>query len=397
MKRLRELLSAVRLPALSIVVALAVGGVVIMLSDLEVLAMIPSNPIGALGEGISRVGAAYSALLRGAFGNPERIAEAIASGDPAELARAARPITESLLKSIPLMFVGLGVSVAFRSGVFNIGGEGQFLMGGLGATTFAILLGGAGMPAPIVIFGTVLAGAIFGAAWGFIPGFLKVRAGSSEVITTIMLNYIASLFVFFLLSNWTLIQREDGTQPISKALADYVVIPGILPIPELRLHLGFLVALAAAVAVSWFLFRTTRGFELRTAGLNLAAARYAGMGASSSIVAAMAISGALAGMGGAFEVTGTIKQFSTVVSGGVGFTAIAIALVGGTRPSGVVATALVFGALRNGGGLMGLETSIPIDLLFFIQALVIMFIAAPNLTARIIRLPFRRKSKEAVA
>ncbi|MFO0221243.1 MAG: ABC transporter permease subunit [Chloroflexota bacterium] len=121
------------------------------------------------------------------------------------------------------------------------------------------------------------------------------------------------------------------------------------------------------------------------------------MGASISIVAAMAISGALAGMGGAFEVTGTIKQFSTVVSGGVGFTAIAIALVGGTRPSGVVATALVFGALRNGGGLMGLETSIPIDLLFFIQALVIMFIAAPNLTARIIRLPFRRKSKEAVA
>jgi len=362
-----------------------------------VLAMIPSNPIGALGEGIGRVGAAYSALLRGAFGNPERIAEAIASGDPAELARAARPITESLLKSIPLMFVGLGVSVAFRSGVFNIGGEGQFLMGGLGATTAAIVLGGAGLPAPLVIFGTVLAGAAFGAAWGFIPGFLKVRAGSSEVITTIMLNYIAALFVFFLLSNWTLIQREDGTQPISKALADYVVIPGILPIPELRLHLGFLVALAAAVAVSWFLFRTTRGFELRTAGLNLAAARYAGMGASSSIVAAMAISGALAGMGGAFEVTGTIKQFSTVVSGGVGFTAIAIALVGGTRPSGVVATALVFGALRNGGGLMGLETSIPIDLLFFIQALVIMFIAAPNLTARIIRLPFRRKSKEAVA
>ncbi|MFZ9972602.1 MAG: ABC transporter permease, partial [Candidatus Limnocylindrus sp.] len=244
MKRFKELLSAVRLPALSILVALLVGGVVIILSDLEVLAMLPTNPIGALGEGIGRVGAAYSALLRGAFGNPERIAEAIASGDPAELARAARPITESLLKSIPLMFVGLGVSVAFRSGVFNIGGEGQFLMGGLGATTAAIVLGGAGLPSPIVILGTVLAGALLGASWGFIPGFLKVRAGSSEVITTIMLNYIASLFVFYLLSNWTLIQREDGTQPISKALADYVVIPGILPIPELRLHLGFLVALA---------------------------------------------------------------------------------------------------------------------------------------------------------
>jgi simple sugar transport system permease protein len=111
----------------------------------------------------------------------------------------------------------------------------------------------------------------------------------------------------------------------------------------------------------------------------------------------MAISGALAGIGGAFEVTGTIKQFSTVVSGGVGFTAIAIALVGGTRPSGVVATALVFGALRNGGGLMGLETGIPIDLLFFIQALVIMFIAAPELSARFLRIPFRRKRQEVKA
>jgi ABC-type uncharacterized transport system permease subunit len=394
MSYLTKVLSAVRLPALSIVVALIVGGFVIMLSDLEVLAMIPSNPIGALGEGISRVGAAYSALLRGAFGNPERIAEAIASGSTSEIARAFRPITESLLRSIPLIFVGLGVSVAFRSGVFNIGGEGQFLMGGLGATTAAIVLGGAGLPAPLVVVFTIAAGALLGAGWGFIPGFLKVRAGSSEVITTIMLNYIAGLFIFFLLNNWEVIQREDRTQPISKGLVEYVTIPGILPIPELRLHLGFLVALAAAGVVSWFLFRTTRGFELRAAGLNLAAARYAGMGASASIVAAMAISGALAGIGGAFEVAGTIKQFSTVVSGGVGFTAIAIALVGGTRPSGVVATALVFGALRNGGGLMGLETSIPIDLLFFIQALVIMFIAAPNLTARIIRMPFRRKVKE---
>jgi ABC-type uncharacterized transport system permease subunit len=397
MTRLKEIVAAVRLPALSILVALLVGGVVIMLSDLEVLGMIPTNPVGALGEGLGRVGAAYSALLRGAFGNPERIAEAFSSGDLTEIARAVRPITESLLRSIPLIFVGLGVSVAFRSGVFNIGGEGQFLMGGLGATTVAIILGGAALPGPLVILGSIGAGALFGAGWGFIPGFLKVRAGASEVITTIMLNYIATLFVFFLLNNWEVIQREDRTQPISKALVDYITIPGILPIPELRLHLGFVVALLAAAVVSWFLFRTTRGFELRAAGLNLDAARYAGMAASSSVVAAMALSGALAGMGGAFEVTGTIKQLSTVVSGGVGFTAIAIALVGGTRPSGVIATALVFGALRNGGGLMGLETSIPIDLLFFIQALVIMFIAAPNLTARIIRMPFQRKRKESAS
>ena len=261
----------------------------------------------------------------------------------------------------------------------------------------SVVLGGAGVPAPLAILGVVVAGAALGAAWAFIPGILKARVGASEVITTIMLNYIANLFIFFLLVNWDLIQREDHTQPISKALDKFVVIPKILPIEALRLHLGFVVALLLAAAVSWFLWRTTKGFELRAAGLNLPAARYAGMGAASSVVIAMLISGAIAGMGGAFEVVGTVKQLTTAISGGVGFTAIAIALVGGTRPSGVVATALVFGALRNGGALMGLNTGIPIDLLFFIQALVIMFIAAPSLTQRLIRAPFKRRVKEATA
>ncbi|MEY4388965.1 MAG: hypothetical protein RLZZ432_684 [Chloroflexota bacterium] len=392
MTRLRALLSTVRLPALSILVALLVGALVIMFTDLEVLAALPHDPIGAIGMGIGRAVAAYSALLRGAFGNPERISEALNSGgDPALWARALRPITESLLRSVPLIFVGLAVSVAFRTGIFNIGGEGQFLMGAVGGTTTAIAFGGAGLPAPITILAVVAGGALFGAAWAFIPGFLKVRAGASEVITTIMLNYIASLLAFFLLSNWDFIQREDHTQPISKALETYVTMPGILPIPELRLNISFIVALAFAALVSWFLFRTTKGFELRAAGLNLAAARYAGMGAGSSIILAMLISGGIAGIGGAFEAVGTVKQLSPSVTGGVGFTAIAIALVGGSRPAGVVATALVFGALRNGGALMGLETRIPIDLLFFIQALVIMFIAAPSLVGQILRVPFRRR------
>jgi simple sugar transport system permease protein len=236
-------------------------------------------------------------------------------------------------------------------------------------------------------------GAVGGAFWGFIPGFLKARVGASEVITTIMLNAIATFIIFFLVANVQFIQEPLGIQPVSKELSQYVDVPGILPIASLRLDIGIIVALLTAVAVSWFLFRSTRGFELRAAGLNIAAARYAGMGATTSIITAMVISGAISGLGGAIVAVGTVKQLSPGIAGSVGFTAIAIALVGGTRPSGVVATALVFGLLQNGGRLMQVETSIPIEMLLFIQALVIAFIAAPELTLGILKNPFRRRPR----
>jgi simple sugar transport system permease protein len=398
MSRLAGLWTRIRLPVLAIFVALMAGALVIMLSDLEVLGTIVHDPIGGLGMGLGRVVGAYASLLRGAFGDPAAFGKAAASGGNVTLwAKALRPFTESVLASVPLMFVGLAVTIAFRTGIFNIGGEGQFMMGALGGSLAAIGLGAMGLPAPLPLIGVVVAGALAGAAWAFIPGLLKARLGASEVITTIMFNYISGQLLFYLLANWDFLQREDHTQPISKELSQFVIVPGILPIPELRLDISLIFVLLLAVVVSWFLFRTTKGFELRTAGLNLPAARYAGMGAASSVILAMLLSGAIAGMGGAFEVVGTVKQLSTAISGGVGFTAIAIALVGGTRPSGVIATAFVFGLLRHGGGLMGLETRIPIDLLLFIQALVITFIAAPQLVARIMRVPFRRRPKEVVA
>jgi simple sugar transport system permease protein len=204
-----------------------------------------------------------------------------------------------------------------------------------------------------------------------------------------MLNFVASNILFFVLTNVDLVQNPPYVQPVSKELSQFVSVPGLLPIESLRLDISFAVALLTAVAVSWFLFRSNRGFELRAAGLNVAAAKYAGMGAAKSIITAMVISGAIAGLGGALVVVGTIKQLSPGVAGSVGFTAIAIALVGGTRPSGVVATALVFGVLQNGSRLMQLETGIPIEMLLFIQSLVIAFIAAPDLTLGIVRNPFQ--------
>ena len=394
MNGLKKFGSKIRVPALSISVALLVGALFIIFTDIEVLGGLLSDPIGALSLGIGRAATAYSALFRGAFGDPDNIGKALASnGDIKLWARALRPIVESVVASVPLIFVGLGVSVAFRTGIFNIGGAGQYTMGAVGGTIAALAFGAGVTPAPIAILLVMIFGVVGGAAWAFIPGYLKARVGASEVITTIMLNFIAGQFVFFLVSNFEFIQKPPRIQPVSKELSQFVDLPGILPIAALRMDISIIIALLTAVAVSWFLFRSTRGFELRAAGLNLAAAKYAGIGAGTSIITAMLISGAISGLGGALVAVGTIKQLSPGIAGSVGFTAIAVALVGGTRPSGVVATALVFGLLQHGGSLMQVQTGIPIEMLLFIQALVIAFIAAPDLTLGILKNPFRRRPR----
>jgi simple sugar transport system permease protein len=374
--------------------AFLVGGVFIFLTDVEMLQGLAADPLGAIALGLGRVAASYWALLRGAFGDPTNYGNALASGGDITLwTRAVRPLVEGVIAAVPLIFVGLGVSVAFRTGIFNIGGAGQFAIGGLGGTIAALLFGAGVTPLPFAILMIMVFGIAGGALWGFIPGFLKARVGASEVITTIMLNAIASQLIFFIVMNSEFIQQEQRLQPVSKELSKYVDIPGILPIAALRLDIAFPIALLTAVAVSFFLFRSTRGFELRTAGLNLAAAKYAGIGASGSIITAMLISGGISGLGGALVVVGMAKQLAPGVEGSVGFTAIAIALVGRTKPAGVVATALVFGFLQQGGRLMQVETIIPIEMLLFVQALVIAFIAAPDLTMQMMRSPFRRIGK----
>lgn len=394
MSALRRIGSELRLPALSMLAAFLVGGVFIFLTDVEMLQGLAADPLGAIALGLGRVAASYWALLRGAFGDPTNYGNAFSSGgDIALWTRAVRPLVEGVIAAVPLIFVGLGVSVAFRTGIFNIGGAGQFAIGGLGGTIAALLFGAGVTPLPFAILMIMVFGIAGGALWGFIPGFLKARVGASEVITTIMLNAIASQLIFFIVMNSEFIQQEQRLQPVSKELSKYVDIPGILPIAALRLDIAFPIALLTAVAVSFFLFRSTRGFELRTAGLNLAAAKYAGIGASGSIITAMLISGGISGLGGALVVVGMAKQLAPGVEGSVGFTAIAIALVGRTKPAGVVATALVFGFLQQGGRLMQVETIIPIEMLLFVQALVIAFIAAPDLTMQMMRSPFRRIGK----
>jgi ABC-type uncharacterized transport system permease subunit len=376
MRRLGRALRPATIPILAIVSAFIVGSIVILVTDFENLARLSTDPVAAITGALGTIGSAYQAMLIGALGDPARIGAALSDPTPRAMAAAIRPITETLVAATPLIFAGLAVAISFRSGVFNIGVEGQFVLGAFGAATAAIAL--KEQPAPLILVVSVIAGILTGAAWGFIPGFLKARTGAHEVITTIMLNYVAFQIVLFGLRS-DFLRKEGSSEPISKVLSDFVRIPLIFDLPGIRLHWGFVVALLMAAVVSWFLFKTTKGYELRAAGFNLHAARYAGMSAGGSIILAMSLSGALAGLGGSMEVLGTVPQMSNDISSGYGFNAIALALLAGNRPAGIVAASLLFGALRTGGGLMQVKTGIPLDLLFFIQALVIMFVAAPGL------------------
>ena len=398
MKTVRNLLRRAAIPSLSVITALLVGAIVIILTDFDSLSKIGSDPLRSLlsidtvegktifGGAIGGVINAYSALLTGAFGDPERFKTAFQTGTEKDIATAIRPITETLVSAMPYIFCGLAVAISFRAGMFNIGGNGQVLLGALAATMMVIGLNGK-VPSPVLLVLGILGATAAGAFWGFIPGFLKARTGAHEVITTIMMNYIAALIVFFSLQgtgNW--LRNPGSTSPISKPMGPMTDVPNIITLPNIRLDYGFVVALLMAVAVSWLLFRTTKGFELRASGFNPTAARYAGMSAGGSMMLAMALSGGLAGMGGGFLVIGTVGQLSTDIHGNIGFNAIALALLAGLRPSGVVMAALLFGALTNGGKLMGVQSGIPFDLLSFIMALVIMFVAAPGLIRGIWRL-----------
>jgi simple sugar transport system permease protein len=385
MKRLTGLARRAGLPFLAVLTALLLGAVVIVLTDFENLSRIGTDPVGALSGAIGGVGRGYGAMLTGAFGDPARLVAAIQSGNEKDIATAVRPLTETLVASMPLIFAGLGVAISFRTGMFNIGGDGQLIIGALAATSTAIFLSSSMPDTPTILVASVAMGTIAGGLWGFVPGFLKARTGAHEVITTIMLNYVAAQVVLFGLRGDFLRQPGSG-QPISKVLTTFVDVPPIIDLPAVRLDWGFVVALVMAFLVSLLLFRTTKGYELRAAGFNLTAARYAGKSAGGSMMLAMFLSGSLSGMGGSLLVLGTVGQLSNDLSGGIGFNAIALALLAGLRPSGVVAAALLFGVLTTGGKNMGIVSGIPFDLLFFIQALVIMFVAAPGLVRAIYRL-----------
>jgi ABC-type uncharacterized transport system permease subunit len=368
-------------PLLAIFSALVIGGLVIILSDLTFLERLRADPGAALGSGIGEVIAAYGALFTGAVGDPGTYAAAFASGNVDQITKAFVPISETLLAATPLIFTGLAVALGFQSGLFNIGAEGQLYVGAIFATFVGFAF--AGLPWFVHVPLAIGAGFLGGALWGFVPGLLKARTGAHEVIVTIMMNYIAYNLIDFVLKVPGY-QREGRSDPISKVTLPTSWYPAL--VEGLRANWGFILGLVAALAISWLLFRSTRGFEFRAVGFNPTAARYAGMSIATTTILAMTISGGLAGLAGTSIVLGVTHSLTFGISAGFGFDGIAIALIAASRPRGIIVASLLFGALRAGATPMQSITGIPIDLVVVMQALVIMFVAAPALVREIYRI-----------
>ncbi len=340
-------------PILAVLTAFVVGGIVIAIAG--------GNPISA-----------YLGLLEGAFGS-------------------TKALSETSVWASPYIFAGLAVALAFKGGLFNIGAEGQLALGAVASAWVGYALPGLlGIKLPTIIHLpiTVLAGIIAGGIWGAIPGWLKARTGGHEVINTIMMNYIALNMVSYLLNGP---MKDPNPLNVIARTPEIAESARFTPIfSGYRMHWGFILAIIVAILVWFLLWKTTLGFEIRTAGANPDAGKYAGVNVGRTIVLSMTLSGMLAGMAGAIEVTALNYRHELGFSIGYGFDAIAIALLAKSHPLGVILSAILFGAMRNGGTRMQFLTQIPVDVISVIQALILLFVAADA----IVRFIFRIKARE---
>ena len=365
-------------PVFAVVLAMIAGGIVIMITT-----------SGSLSDRFSAAVNAYQALWQGSFGS-------------------LQSLSFTLVIVGPLIFAGISVAIAFRAGLFNIGAEGQLAVGSI--TACVIGLHATHWPGWLLIPTMVIAGALAGAIWGGIAGALKAWRGAHEVVTTIMLNWIAFYLADYFISgplkdptaaNSTSALPPQGTFPTISSFYNATLgtfLPKIAAPNQYFVDVTFIFAIVALI-VYWFIYaRTTFGYEIRVIGLNPKAARYAGIPVKLNTFAVMALAGAFAGLGGAFRLMG---QFPYYLSGStfridyVGFDAIGVALLGRTTAIGVFFAALLFGGLRQGAGLMQLSANVPGDLVYIIQAFVLFSIAADFLSAIERswpkRLTFRRK------
>ena len=364
---------------LAVLLALILGGLLIASTDKQVGATAgyffarPTDFISAVWSAATR---SYVALFQGSVFNPR------GAGIGGQLA----PLMETLTIATPLITAGLGVALAFRAGLFNIGAQGQIIMAGILASWVGFALH---LPMGLHLLLVLLAGVAGGALWGGLVGLLKARTGAHEVIVTIMFNYIALYLVRFLLDT-PAFQRPGETTPISPVLDPSAVYPQILG-SQYRLHLGFLLAIAATVFVWWLLNRSTIGFEFRAVGANPKAALTAGINVPRATILVMAIAGGLAGLSGVAQVAGTEKVLTDGVAATYGFDAITVALLGRSTPWGTFAAGVLFGAFRAGAVQMQIQTGTPIDIVLVVQSLIVLFIAAPPLVRAIFGMNPRKK------
>ncbi|WP_431728706.1 ABC transporter permease [Verrucosispora sp. TAA-831] len=367
---------------LSLVLAMLVGAILMIISDPDVLATyayFTARPADALNASWTLVSEAYANLFKGSVFDPAATT----------VNAALSPISETLTYTAPLVFTGLSVALAFRGGLFNIGAQGQATMGVILAALAGFLLP---LPPGLHLLVAVLAGAVGGAIWGFVPGILKARTGAHEVINTIMLNYIAVYFLTWLIVQ-NGVQDPNRTDAISRPVDASAQLPRLFG-DGLRAHAGIILAVLATLAVAWLLNRSTIGFELRAVGANPDAARTAGISVTRTYVLIMVFAGALAGLGGSQMVLGTTAAALTpLVVAQIGFDGILVALLGRVKPWGVALAALLFGALQAGGNRMQSYSGISLELVTVLQALIVIFIAAPALVKAIFQLRAARAAR----
>ncbi|WP_126426512.1 ABC transporter permease [Brevibacillus marinus] len=314
---------------------------------------------------------AYQSLLKKVFGSLYNFGETI------------RQIT-------PLIFTGLSVAFAFRTGLFNIGVEGQFIMGMAASVLVGVTVD---LPVYLHVPLSLFAGALAGGLWGAIAGWLKAVRGVHEVITTIMLNWTGLYFSNYILNAFLVPEGAQQSEPIKESASISIVWLSEL-FDNARMHWGTLLALLAAVVFYIVLWKTKAGFELRSVGFNPHASEYAGMNVKRNIINAMLIGGAFAGLGGACEVLG-VFHYHTIMSAmtGYGFDGIAVALIGGNTASGVVLGAILLGALNHGASGMNFGAGVPVELVRVVIAAVIFFVAAHGIV-KLLRRPVVAKQKE---
>ena len=360
---------------LAVVVALVVGAVLILAANPAVqstLGYFFSQPGDFFATSFQVIRDAYSALFRGA----------VFDWQAGTTQRAIRPITETMVNSIPLILAGLGIAIGFRSGMLNIGGQGQVILG----ASFAGFIGYAfGLPLGAHMLLALTGGLLGGAIWGGIAGVLKARTGANEVIVTIMLNNIAVFLLAWLLrQQW--FTQTGSSQPQSSPVDQSARLFGLLG-DGFRVHAGFLVAILATIFVWWLMERSTLGFEFRAIGENPEAARTAGISVGKATALVLIIGGALCGLGGAAQLLGTEYRLTPGIAGTIGFDAITVALLGRSRPLGTFLAGLLFGGLTAGGVLMQAQTGTPIDIVLVLQSVIVLLIAAPPLVRAIFFLP----------
>ena len=364
------------LSVLAVVASLVLGAILIAFTDARVQETAgyffarPTDMLGALWEAVS---GAYTAMFQGAILNPYRMSTA---------QQVLTPLSNTFYYAAPLIIAGLGVAVAFKVGLFNIGGRGQMLVGSAVAGWIGFALP---MPPVIHVAVALIGGILAGALWGGLVGLLKARTGAHEVILTIMLNYVAYWAIVYALRTPELLRNPDNNNPISPAMLETAVLQ---PMPGFKLHAGFLIAILVVVIYWWFIERSSLGFQFRTVGLNPEAAKMAGMNVGLITTLAMVFAGSFMGLAGGIQVTGQVTSgFTSHIDAGIGFDAITVALLGRSSPWGTLIAGILFGALKAGGYNMAAAEGVPIDLVLVLQSFIVLFIAAPALVKTVFFLP----------